>query len=137
FYAIKDRGAWRNSKKLDLGAVPVPNSAFVKKSFTEQLHTLLKPVHISLITPPQGVGYGMAAVASADTAARFNFSGGGHVHDYATGILLVEEAGGVVVPLSDNDVSIHSKSFVACHPEIADFVREHRESLIAIEKQFS
>ena len=125
FTAFRGIGAYKNGVKLDISQTEMPKTAFCRERMVEDVNKLLVEKESSIIceSGPSGAGYGFSLVADGKLAARFNFPhfpGGGHIHDYAPGALLVEEAGGVLINIEQtSDYSIHTKSFVACHPQIA------------------
>lgn len=135
FTALKDQGAYLNGNKLDLALIELPKKAVAKARFVDAINTLNPLTKID--APPSGAGFPFSQVAKGALAARFNFKALGHIHDYATGILLVQEAGGFIIPINDEDVNLYSKSFVACHPQLADFVEQNKKQLKDIETNLS
>ncbi len=135
FTAVKGQGAYLNGDKLDLTMTKLPKNAVVKARFVKSITDLRPPVKVE--APPSGAGYPFIQIAKGALAARFNFNAHGHIHDYATGILLVQEAGGVVIPINDEEVTLYSKSFVACHPLLSEFIHDNKAALATIEKDLS
>lgn len=129
FTAIKDKGAFVNGKKLDLGSKKLSETILAKKRDTEFLDRLLKSKNVSTKTAPSGGGYGFSRVAEGYAAARIQINAGGYIHDYAPGALLVQEAGGVVISLNEEQFTIRSKSFVVCHPALKDIFMENLNEL--------
>jgi fructose-1,6-bisphosphatase/inositol monophosphatase family enzyme len=124
YKAQKGGGAFRNGEKLELAKLRMPGRAFCKEHFIEPLNGMLEPAGIVCEDAPSGGGYGFTMVAQGEAAARFNLHSGGHTHDYAPGALLVSEAGGVLIPVLDDEYTYETRSFVACHPGLERLVRE-------------
>jgi fructose-1,6-bisphosphatase/inositol monophosphatase family enzyme len=133
YIASKGRGAYKNGVRLDLANVPLPNIAFCKERFSPALNAMLASKQVSCQAGPSGGGYGFTLVLDGASAARFNMLGGGYTHDYAPGALLVQEAGGVIIPIQDDVYTYETRSFAACHPEIAPILEAHRTELRSLE----
>lgn len=133
YIAQKGRGAYKNDVKLDLASVSLPRQAFCKDYLTADLDAMLKPLGVVCETPSTGAGFGFSQVADGVSAARFNLHGGGYVHDYAPGALLVREAGGSIIPILDEVYTYKTKSLVACHPALTELVRARMELLRELE----
>lgn len=133
YVAQKGKGATRNGVRLDLHNTPLPPVAYCKGRFIEPLNTLLEPANVQCQLGPNGGGNGLSLVAGGQIAARFNLLGGGYVHDYAPGVLLVQEAGGDIVLLQDAKYSLKTRSFVACHPQLAPLIRQHASEIRELE----
>ena len=129
YTAIKDKGAYKNDLKLNLNAVKLPKTAISKKRHMDKLSTITDIKNISLIASPSGGGYGFCKVAEGLEAARFQINAGGYIHDYAPGALLVKEAGGVIISLENNDYTISSRSFIACHPDLKELFENNLKAL--------
>lgn len=144
YTAYKGKGAFRNDVRINLSTMPLVQRAYCRERLVEAINEIMKDSDDKIICEagPTGAGYGFLLVSDGKIAARFNFPhsiGKGNVHDYAPGALLVEEAGGVVVPIdsTEDHYTIDSKSFVACHPELAGFIKSHAEEIRAVELSIS
>ncbi len=133
YTAKKGQGAYKNGQKLDLAAMPLPEVALCKDLFIDELDKILAPKGVHCVNPRTGGGYGFTMVADGRAAARFNMHGGGYVHDYAPGGLLVREAGGVLVPILDAQYGYQTRSFVACHPDVAAVIEQYVPRLRELE----
>jgi myo-inositol-1(or 4)-monophosphatase len=129
YVAQKDKGAYKNGQRLDLKTVSLAVKADCKQEFIEALDELLAPKAITCEVKPAGCGYGHAIVAEGLRAARFNMHSRGYTHDYAPGGLLVREAGGVLIPIKDNEYTYETRSFVVCHPELEQLLRANLQKL--------
>jgi fructose-1,6-bisphosphatase/inositol monophosphatase family enzyme len=133
YTARKGKGAYRNDVLLDLHSLqPVP-IALCKGRYIEKLDELLADTHAKHQTGPEGAGYGFAMIADGKAAAVFKLASKGFIHDYATGALLVEEANGAIIPILEDDYTFRTRSFVACHPDLAESVYKHRLDIRALE----
>jgi fructose-1,6-bisphosphatase/inositol monophosphatase family enzyme len=133
FTAIKSNGAFKNGQKLDLTKIPYPKIAYCKGRYIEKLGSILEPVGVTCKIGAIGAGYGHSLVAEGLSAARFQLNSGGYAHDYATGSLLVAEAGGKIILVNDKELNYETRSFVVCHPAIADQISKHIEEIKQME----
>ena len=133
FVAQKGKGAFRNNEKLNLSQKPLPATAGSKGRYFEYLNSIMASVHVSCELAPVGAGYGFARIAEGKTAARFQLNSGGYIHDYATGALLVKEAGGAIIPIKEKTYTFRSKSFVACHPALTKIIENNIDGIRNIE----
>jgi myo-inositol-1(or 4)-monophosphatase len=133
YVARKGNGAYKNDTRLDLSKMPLPDTAFIKGDFIAKFDEVLRPKGITCKVAPNGAGYAFVLVAEGQVAGRFNLHSRGYIHDYAPGALLVSEAGGVIIPVKDAEYTYESRSFVACHPELAQVTREHLDLLRELE----
>jgi len=137
YTAQKNGGAYKNGVRLDLSVVPLPGVAFCKARFSEALNSMLQPSGVVCDIGVKGGGYGFTMVADGKAAARFNMLGGGYIHDYAPGALLVREAGGVLLPIQEDVYTYKTKSFAACHPDLEPVLRPHLLELRALETKMA
>lgn len=125
FTAIKGEGAYQNGQRLDLRNKPLPDNFVDRGLFSEELEQLLASKNLRSHKPAYvGAGYGFSRVAVGATAARINLHSGGYIHDYAPGCLLVQEAGGSVIPIIDESYTYRTRTLVACHPELDELIRQ-------------
>jgi myo-inositol-1(or 4)-monophosphatase len=136
FTAIKNKGAFKNDIRLNLNNVALPKTAISKKLHMNELSKITDDKNISLQTSPSGGGYGFCKVAEGLEAARFQINAGGYIHDYAPGALLVREAGGEIISLEDNNYTINSRSFIACHPDLKVLFEDNIKTLKEYKKSF-
>ncbi|HEU5187614.1 MAG TPA: inositol monophosphatase family protein [Candidatus Saccharimonadales bacterium] len=137
FTAQKGLGAFKNGERLTLAAKPLPSTAWCKDQFTGELTATLQPKHVVCQPITTGGGFGFTQVAEGLIAARFQLWAQGYTHDYAPGALLVSEAGGIILPILDNEYTFTTKCFVACHPELEPIIRQHIPRLRELELQRS
>lgn len=126
-------GAYKNGQRIDLTAIPMPHEAICKSIFIDELDTILKPADVTCKESPMGGGFGFTLVLDGLAAARFNIHSAGYTHDYAPGGLLIREAGGVLLPILEDDYTFETRSFVACHPQLEAVLRPHLARLRALE----
>lgn len=133
YVAQRGSGAYKNGSKLDLTNLPMPAVAACKEEFLQELNEIVRPRGVECEVTPTGVGHDFGMVAEGTYAARFNLHAGGYTHDYAPGALLVQEAGGVIVPISENTYDYQLRSFVGCHPHLAEALQASRDRLRELE----
>jgi myo-inositol-1(or 4)-monophosphatase len=126
-------GAYKNATRIHLAAAPLPHEALCKNELILPLNALLEPQAIACKEAPTGGGFGFTLVLDGLAAARFNMHSGGYIHDYAPGALLVREAGGALIPILEQEYTFETRSFVACHPDLEETIRAHRDQLRALE----
>jgi len=129
----KGRGAYKNGELLDLRTISLPPTVLCKELFIPEITAMLAPKGVRGKKAPRGGGFGFTMVLDGLTAARFNLHGGGYTHDYAPGALLVQEAGGCLVPILEDEYTYRTRSFVACHPDLESTIRPHVPRLRELE----
>jgi myo-inositol-1(or 4)-monophosphatase len=133
FTALAGNGAYKNDVRLDLKNSTLPKEVFCKTQDRVTLQELLTEFGIQAHVAASGAGYGMSQVADSKAAARFHLHSGRHIHDHAPGALLIREAGGDVIPIFEDDYTVQTRSFVACHPGLSDLVRNNIDLLRNLE----
>ncbi len=133
FVAVRGGGAFKNGFPLNLAQTDLPRIILCKKEFIEPLKQLLGD-KFEYQVPPSGGGHGLTLVAEGAVAARFQLHASGIAHDYAPGGLLVEEAGGVNIPILQDKYTFDCNSFVACHPLLAARISENIEAIRQLER---
>lgn len=141
YVAKKGDGAYKNGRRIDLATMPLSRTAMSKKEFIPALDSLLQSAGVTCEPAPSGGGYGFITVLDGRNAARFNLRSSGATHDYAPGGLLIQEAGGVIVPLLNDDGSdateytFRSRSFVSCHPALEPPIQNCIEAIRELERR--
>lgn len=133
YVARKGLGATKNGERLDLSTVALPQVAYGKARFFDTLDAFLEPVGVHCENGPEGGGFGHTLVVDGLSAARLNLAGRGYTHDYAPGALLVREAGGVILPIQEDEYNFRSRSFIACHPALESVLRPHLDEIRQLE----
>ena len=133
FVAQKGKGAFKNDVVLNLKGKTLPKIAFCKGRHITPLNSILNQKNIICEIAPSGGGYGFNAIAEGSVAARFQLHSRGYIHDYAPGALLVSEAGGVIIPIKEDTYTYKTTSFVACHPELENTIRENLQAIRDLE----
>lgn len=122
FLAIKGQGATRNGHPIKVSDRPL-DRAFVIVSINAKKDKRVVGLMDGLkeyaynITRMAGAGYEFAAVASGAVESRLNYMGTGYPHDFAPGMLLVEEAGGKI-----GNIGLDEYDLYAPHPIVANAV---------------
>ncbi|HKX73108.1 MAG TPA: inositol monophosphatase [Candidatus Saccharimonadales bacterium] len=135
FVAQKGKGTFRNGVQIKLGEMPLSPVAYCKARFFEPLNKILAPMGVECKNGPEGGGFGFTLVVDGSSAARFNLLSRGYTHDYAPGGLLVREAGGVLIPVQEDEYTYETRSFIACHPDLAELMQKHAHEIGAIENE--
>lgn len=135
YTSIKGVGTFKNGERIDLRSVPLPKVAHCKERYATSLNELFADTGIQSKPGVSGIGKDITLLLDGEIAARFSMPGGGYVHDYAGGFLMMQEAGGEIIPTLDDTVRYTTKSFVACHPGFAGAVLAHRDELTELQKR--
>lgn len=137
YTAWQGKGAYRNNERITLTNNSLPATLYCKQEFSELIDKALRDAGIAVTTEPApgGGGYGFTKVLDGTAAARANMLGGGQLHDYAPGGLLVQEAGGVNIPIQGDEYTMHMRSFVAAHPALAAVFADIKPAIQELEQQ--
>ncbi len=133
FVAYAGGGAFKNNQRLDLTQVDLPKIALCKEDNIEILNKILEPKLVDCHPATDGGGHGFTKVADGNYSARFQIKSRGYIHDYAVGALIVSEAGGHIIPILNDNYTYKTKSFVACHPAIADLIKSNLATIRELE----
>jgi myo-inositol-1(or 4)-monophosphatase len=135
FYAWKNGGAYLNGKKIRVSEVSVVSDSLIATGFPYHDYNRMKPymeVFDHLMHHSHGLRrLGSAAADLAYTAAgRFEafYEYGLNPWDVAAGVVLVQEAGGVVSDFSGTDNHTFGKEIIASnakiYPEFLEIIQE-------------
>ncbi len=127
-------GAYKDDIRIHLDMQTMPTIALCKEELIGPLTEIVKGLDMVCQPAPTGGGYGFTMVLDNTAAARFQIRGKGWIHDYAPGALLVQEAGGIIVPVRDNVYSYASRSFVAAHPSLKETLEAQLPTLRSLEE---
>ena len=133
FTAEKGKGAYKNGEQLAIALRDLPATALCKQDHVPVLRPILAQAGVVCEPIMTGGGFGFMMVADGLSAARFNLSSRGQVHDYAPGALLVREAGGDIIPVLEDEYTFETRSFVACHPALTAIIRAQLPAIRALE----
>jgi myo-inositol-1(or 4)-monophosphatase len=119
FYAWKNGGAWMNGEKFSISKTPSLKEALVSTGFPYEEQGLHEK-YISLFSDVQRSSIGIRRAGSAATDIAYVACGrydayyeyGIHSWDVAAGVLLVQEAGGIVTDFNGGDNFIFGERFV-------------------------
>ncbi len=119
FYAWKGGGAWMNGERISVSTCASLKEALVSTGFPYEEQGW-HDKYISLFSDVQRTSIGMRRVGSAATDIAYVACGrydayyeyGIHAWDVAAGVLLVQEAGGVVTDFSGGNDFIFGERFV-------------------------
>lgn len=133
YTAYRGQGAFKDDKRIDLTRTKMPKVIFCKEHVLPLLAQILASEDIDVKSAPSGAGYGFIQVADTESAGRFHLHAGMHIHDHAPGALLIEEAGGKIIPVLDSVYSYRTRSFIACHPDLESIALKYADQIRAIE----
>jgi len=133
YTAFRGEGARKNGNTLDLTKTLHSNIGLCKGRFVEAFNETTKEAVIVHQTGSSGAGYEFSLVAEGVVSVIYKLLSGGQIHDYATGALLISEAGGSLIPILDSEYTYRTRSFVACHPDLADIIIANIDKIRALE----
>lgn len=134
YTALRGKGAYKNAELINIRDVTPPRIVLCKEKLVESMQDIFNDEGIIYRTPPSGGGSGLMMVAEGLITARCQLRASGFAHDYAPGSIIVEEAGGVLVPIADDSYSYICNSFIACHPSFFQEVTQNVSKLKLLEK---
>jgi fructose-1,6-bisphosphatase/inositol monophosphatase family enzyme len=134
FVAQKGKGATKNGKVLDLKSRPMVSPVLCKERYITDIDRIVSSCNLVSEAAPSGGGFGFTLVAEGQAAARLQLHAGGDIHDYAPGALLVQEAGGCIIPIQEKLYTYASRSFVACHPDLEPCINQCLDVLRILER---
>lgn len=126
YTAIKGKGAFKNGQPIKVNNDRIPGGLVIY-SLTRQKFGLLQEamaeLGVRLLLPMGAAGhhYIMLAEGKIDGVVVLNSTNG--LHDNAPGLLIVEEAGGVLLPYDDKQ-GVYRKEFIVGSQTVIDLI-EH------------
>lgn len=137
FYALKGSGSFLNGKRIQVSNVDYLKDAVVATGFPYQVKKMeeLTGILQHILDQSRGVRrLGSAAIDLAYTACgRYDayYEASINAWDVAAGILLVEEAGGIVSDMNGKEGPLFDKNILACNAklqtELLQLIRTVRE----------
>ncbi|MDB5183917.1 MAG: inositol monophosphatase, monophosphatase, partial [Candidatus Saccharibacteria bacterium] len=130
FTAKKGQGAFKNDKPISIADEPLDNSIVFSGSHAyKNIYPLLQPHGIGMFAPIGASGYEFSRLAQGNIQGVTKLHSRSQIHDNAPGMLLVREAGGVIVPFSQNQHEYEMGQFVACTPKLAEVFEAERAAI--------
>lgn len=125
YYAVKGQGAFVNDKKMQVSSCSEISNAFLATGFISDFEDVITQqlnVFSKLVRQSRGIRRAGAAAYDLTQVARGVFDGYWERNlkpwDSAAGILLVQEAGGVVTNYQGQKYSPYDKTLVATGPKL-------------------
>lgn len=135
YEAYADEGAFRNGERIDMTKATPESVLCVKDRLRPVIEEIFSDTLYRFAELPSGGGDGFTKLLDGAIGARFQLHASGSAHDYAPGALLVQEAGGVIIPIRDDEYTWESNSFVACHPAFEHVIRQRIHDIKALERR--
>ena len=128
YTARKGEGAYMNGMPIHIKNNELNSSIIFSGSFAyKNLYPIFKEHKIGLYAPIGASGYEFACLASGKIQAVTKLRCGSMMHDDVPGVLLVQEAGGIIVSFEQDDYSYETLSFVACTPNISEVIKANHD----------
>lgn len=135
YHAERGKGAFRNDERIKVSTRTFGNAYFVWESHLEKqknLDTFLKLYKKMIPVKTISAGWEFAMVASGKLEARVTFDPHGKDYDFASGSLLVEEAGGIVANLGTRTYDYRNTDFIAANPVVFKELTEGPDAVFPI-----
>ncbi|HCM36446.1 MAG TPA: hypothetical protein DIS53_00755 [Candidatus Wildermuthbacteria bacterium] len=135
YWAEKGKGAWRNDDPIHVSKRTLQQAYLSFETHednpqdAEKLHALRKRC---ILVNTISAGFEYAMVACGKLEGRITFDPYGKVWDYASGPLLVEEAGGVAVNIGKESYDYRNFDVIATNPVIYKELTEGEHAIFPI-----
>lgn len=122
FWAVKGHGAWMNGQQLRVANTPLSRClmttetghGYAKKDFAHMVGKIISSVKSLRVPGATGVNLAYTAAGIYDGYIGLH----SELYDYAPGVLLVREAGGVVKNFDGQEMTIKDAMLVAGNPAL-------------------
>lgn len=132
FTAIRGEGAYRNGERIYVNNTELENSIVFTGSFAyRNMYDIFGVHRIGMYAPLGASGYEFTRLAQGSIQAVTKLRCGSQMHDDVPGVLLVQEAGGEIVPFDGDEYTYEMLSFVAASPNIAAVVRSSYNDILS------
>lgn len=136
YTAIRGEGAYRNGQRLHVNNRPIEDSLVYTHSFAFiNLRSMLMPDSKNMYVPVGASGHDYTLLASGSIQGVFRLNSNSQVHDNIPGVLLVEEAGAVIISFEADTYTPETRSFVVATPKLAEFINDRRTDAIKVLKK--
>jgi myo-inositol-1(or 4)-monophosphatase len=121
YYAVKGEGAYKNKTQISVNDRPL-NQAYIAEEINEAdpeiQDTRKRLVQETMTTKNINAGYDFIKVAEGKLDGRVSHKPFGQDYDYAPGLLIVQEAGGVVTNIGSRTYDYKNLSTIAASPVV-------------------
>lgn len=133
YTAVKGKGAYKNGQRIFVKNTALDDSIVFMSSFPyKHLYHIFAPHRIGAFAPLGASGYEFTRLAQGSIQGVTKLRCGSMMHDDVPGVLLVQEAGGVIIPFEGHEYTPHLLSFVAATPNVAEVVRHAYDEILGI-----
>jgi fructose-1,6-bisphosphatase/inositol monophosphatase family enzyme len=130
FTAKRGQGSFKNGQPIHVADEPLDNSIVFGGSYAyKNIYKVLQPHGIGLYSPIGASGYEYSRLAQGNIQGVTKLNCKSQIHDNAPGILLVKEAGGVIIPFEQKDHEYQLLQLVACTPKLAEVFESERSAI--------
>ncbi len=140
YHAIKDQGAYKEGVPISVSGRSLERSYLAYESNLKQegkLDKKIKSLGMFNTIKYMSAGYEYAMVAEGKIDGRVVFGALGNDYDFAAGILLVAEAGGVVTNINQDGYHLQNYDHIAANPQVHQALTEGEDSLFANQEKQS
>jgi len=125
YTALKGRGSFKNGERIQLKERPEGSHFVYAMSHTGfgHIQEALRELKMRTLLPVGASGHEYALLAEGKIDGIVNMERGRGLHDNAPGVLLVEEAGGILLPY-DDESGVYRSQFVIGSPIVVELI-EH------------
>lgn len=138
YWAEKGKGAYKNNEPIrvsnrDMKCAFVANE--LRSTTPEQVELYQRVYNSGLMVPKiVAAGYEFVQVAKGTWDARIHCEPWGKDFDFAPGIILIQEAGGIVANIGTHDFNYKNRNFIAANPVLYKQLTEGDDPLFPIKK---
>lgn len=125
YTALRGKGAFKNGEPIHVVSRPEGSHFIYAMSHTgfSHIQEALKELKMRSLLPVGAAGHSYTLLAEGKIDGIINIEKGRGLHDNAPGVLLVEEAGGVMLPYDDT-TGVYRSQFVIGSPVVIELI-EH------------
>ena len=141
YWAIRDQGAFKDNRKIQIGQGSFTNGALVSLETNLENPICLEPYlalrkklelnGMSRLISTANSGFESIMVASGIMDARITFNGYGKDYDYAATSIIIEEAGGIVRNIGADDYDYTKLQFNCRQPPNLQGIDQRRKRYLS------
>lgn len=136
YTAIRGEGAYKNGERIYVSNTELDNSIVFAGSFAyKNLYPIFADDKVGVYAPVGASGYEFICLAQGNIQAVTKLRCKSMMHDDVPGVLLVQEAGGVITSFEGESYTYETLSFVAATPNITALIQKNydriRQSIVS------
>lgn len=130
YTAIKDKGSYKNGKKMSVKNTELNNSIIFTGEFVyKNLYEIFSPHKIAVCAPLGASGYAFIKLAEGSIQGVTKLRSKAQIHDNVPGVLLARESGADIVSFDDNDYKYDNLNFIIGTPNFINIIKKHKDEI--------